>query len=55
LIDLIPITDFFSNILMVILLSDETPYQQLGFTHRRLKKSSLSFKIPSPYHQGSAH
>jgi hypothetical protein len=55
LIDLIPITDWFSDILMVILISDETPYQGIGFTHRRLEKSSLSFKIPSPYHQGSAH
>jgi hypothetical protein len=53
--DLIPIADWFSNILIVMLLSDTTPYQRLGFTHRRLKKSSLSFKIPSPYHQGSAH
>jgi hypothetical protein len=55
LIDLIPITDWFSNFLMVISISDETPYQQLGFTHCHLGKSSLIFKIPSPYHQGSAH
>jgi hypothetical protein len=44
LIDLIPITDWFSNILIVILISDETPYQQLGLPIAVWKNPVLALK-----------